>query len=221
MTVRRKQRGYLLVTVIITLFLVASIAVLLAHDSASSANTSSRELETARAEYVAQAGMQHALWRAQNNACMGDVTIPDTALGADSYSATIRGAAAGTLVTVSADQDAWIRSDDVSRNNGTTAWNHVRNEALGTEQVLTRFDLSPIAAGAQISSAVAWFHLRAGKTHPSGPITLHEITSDWTETAVTWESFSSAYGSSVIGTIPAQDTGDVWVGVNFTAQVQA
>ena len=221
MTVRRKQRGYLLVTVIITLFLVASIAVLFAHDSASSANTSNRELETARAEYVAQAGMQHALWRAQNNACMGDVTIPDTALGADSYSATITGAAAGTLVTVSANQDAWIRSDDVSRNNGTTAWNHVRNEALGTEQVLTRFDLSPIAANAQISSAVAWFHLRAGKTHPSGPIRLHEITADWTETAVTWESFSGAYGSSVIGTIPAQDTGDLWVGVNFTAQVQA
>ena len=218
---RRRQRGYLLVTVIVTLFLIASIAVLLAHDSAISANTASKELETARADYVARAGMQHALWRAQNNACLGNVTIPDTALGADSYNATITGAAAGSLITVSADQDAWIRSDDVTMNNGKTAWNHVRNETLGTEQVLTRFDVSSIAAKAQISSAVAWFHLKALKPHPEGSITIHEITADWTETGITWESFGGAYRSSVIGMIPAQDAGDVWVAVNLTAQVQA
>jgi Tfp pilus assembly protein PilX len=218
---RRRQEGYLLFTVIATLFLVATVAVLLAHDSSMSANTANRELETARVDYLARAGLQHALWRGQNSACMGNVTIPDTALGADTYNASIQGAASGTLVTVPADQDAWIRSDDVSRNNGTTTWNHVRNEVAGTEQVLTRFDLSSLAAKAQISSAVAWFHIKALKPHPEGSITIHEITADWAETAVTWESFAGAYRSSAIGMIPAQDTGDVWVAVNLTAQVQA
>jgi len=221
MRTRRRQRGYLFVTVVITLFLFASIAVLLSQDSAISANTSNRELEAARAEYVARAGLQHALWRAQNNVCMGDVTIPDTALGADTYSASITGAAAGSMVTLSVDQDAWIRSDDVSRNNGTSTWNHVRNETAGTEQVLTRFDVSSISANAQISSAVAWFHLKALKPHPEGSITIHEVTAGWTETGVTWESFAGAYRNSAIGMIPAQDTGDVWVAINLTAQVQA
>jgi len=221
MNSRRNQGGYLLVTVVVTLFMIASIAVLLSHDSAISANTSSKELESSRAEYVAAAGMQHALWRAQNNACIGDVTIPDTALGADTYNASMTGAAAGTLVTVSADQDAWIRSDDVTRNNGTTAGNHVRNEAAGTEQVLTRFDISSIAAKAQISSAIAWFHLKAGKTHPQGPINVHEITADWTETGVTWESFAGRHRGARIAMLPAQDAGDVWVAINLAGVVQS
>ena len=97
MTSRRQQRGYLLITVVVALFLLATVAVLLTHGSSIGANTASVELETARGDYVAQAAMQHALWRAENNACMGDVTIPAIALGSDSYDATITGAAAGTV----------------------------------------------------------------------------------------------------------------------------
>ena len=78
MTGRRLQRGYLLITVVVTLFLVATVAVLLTHGSAINARSSSSEMEAARSDYVAQAGMQHALWRAANNACMGNVTIPAT-----------------------------------------------------------------------------------------------------------------------------------------------
>ena len=102
---RRQQRGYLLITVVVTLFLLATIAVMLSHGSSISANSASSELEATRAEYVAQAAMQHALWRAGNNACMGDMSIPTTALGSDSYEATLTGVAAGTLYTLSADQD--------------------------------------------------------------------------------------------------------------------
>ena len=128
MTSRRQQRGYLLITVVVALFLLATVAVLLTHGSSIGANTASSELETARGDYVAQAAMQHALWRAENNACMGDVTIPAIALGSDSYDATITGAAAGTAYVLSADQDAWIRNDDPTKNNGTSASNHIRQE---------------------------------------------------------------------------------------------
>ena len=107
MSFRQRQHGYLLISVVVTLFLLATVAVMLTHGSAIGARSSSSELEAARAEYVAQAGMQHALWRIHNNACMGNVTIPATTLGSDGYTATTTGAAAGSFYSLSADQDAW------------------------------------------------------------------------------------------------------------------
>ena len=222
---RKSQRGYLLITVVVMLFLVASVAMLLNHDSAISANTASTELEAARADYVAQAGMQHALWRAQNNACMGDVSIPATTLGNDSYTATITGAAAGTAYTLAADQDAWIRNDDVTKNNGGTPDQHIRFESGNVEQALTRFDLSSLPADAQINSAIAWFYVTptgaGGGAHPEGPITVHRVTADWTETGATWENMNGNFESSKLATIPAQPVDGVWVSFNLTGQVQA
>ena len=221
----RFQRGYLLITVVVALFLLATVAVLLTHDSAISANTSSNELEAARAEYVAQAGMQHALWRTQNNTCMGDVTIPATTLGTDSYAATVTGAAAGTFYTLTVDQDAWIRNDDVTKNNGATADQHIRFESGNTEHAMTRFDLAALPAGAQINSAIASFYVSiAGATggiHPEGSLTVHRVTADWTELGATWETMGGNFESSILATIPAQDQSGVWVSINLTAQVQA
>jgi Tfp pilus assembly protein PilX len=222
---RNRQRGYLLVMVIIMLFLVASIAMLLNHDSAISANLSTGELQATRADYVAQAAMQHALWSSANNACMGDVTIPDTALGAATYSATITGAAAGTLYQVGADQDAWIRSDDVTANNGKTTDQHIRFEGGNIEYALTRFDLSTLPKDAQINSAVAWFYVTSsgpgGGAHPEGPVTVHNVTADWTETGATWESLNGRFDSSTLAIIPAQPVDGIWVSFNLTGQVQA
>jgi len=212
-----RQRGYLLITVVVMLFLVASIATLLNHDSAISANTSSTELETARAEYVAQAGMQHALWRTENNACMGDMTIPATTLGNDNYTATISGAAAGTFYTLIADQDAWIRSDQPTTNKGGDSSLHIKDSQV--EQPLYRFDLSSLPAGAQINFAVASFYVSG--EHPEGPVTVHRITSGWNEGDVTWDSISGSVDSQVLAMIPAQPDNDVRVQVNITGQVQA
>ena len=214
---RKNQGGYLLVMVIVMLFLVASIATLLNHDSAIGANTTTGELEAARADYVAEAAMQHALWRSANNACMGDVTIPDTALGADSYSATITGAAGGTLYNLSADQDAWIRSDQPTNNKGGDSSLHIKDSQV--EQPLYRFDLSSLPAGAQINFAVASFYVSS--EHPEGPVTVHRITTGWNEADATWDSISGSVDSGVLATIPAQPAKDVRVQVNITGQVQA
>ncbi len=214
---RKHQRGYLLVMVIVMLFLVASIATLLNHDSAIGANTTTGELEATRADYVAEAAMQHALWRAGNNVCMGDVTIPDTALGADSYSATITGAASGALYNLSADQDAWIRSDQPTNNKGGDSSLHIKDSQV--EQPLYRFDLSSLPAGAQINFAVASFYVSS--EHPEGPVTVHRITTGWNEADATWDSISGSVDSGVLATIPAQPAKDVRVQVNITGQVQA
>jgi len=217
----KRQRGYLLITVVVTLFLLATIATLLAYDSANNARTTNSVLEATRADYIARAGLQNALWRTQDNACMGPVTIPATSLGDDSYEAWITGPGAGTAYTLAADQDAWIRSDDVTRNNGSTTWNHTRFENGNIEQVLTRFDLAQIPAQTQVRSAIAWFHIKSAKPHPEGAITVHAVSADWAENTITWQSFSDAYMSSAIATIPAQKDGDKWVKINITAQVQA
>lgn len=222
---RNSQRGYLLITVVVTLFLIASIAMLINYDSAIDANTSSKELETARVNYVAEAAMQHAMWRTQNNACMGNVTIPDTAIGPDSYTASITGAGSSTMYSLNADQDAWIRSDDVTNNNGTNADQHIRFESGNIEQALTRFDLSSLPANAQINSATAWFYVASsgpgGGAHPEGPLTVHRVTADWSETDATWDTMNGNFDTSVLATISAQADDDVWTKINLTAQVQA
>ena len=222
---RARQRGYVLLTVIVMLVVVAVITFLVSYDSSLKASMPAREAEASRADYVAEAAMQHALWRVGNNSCMGDVTIPPTALGADSYAATVTGAAAATAYVLASDQDAWIRNDDVTKNNGGSADQHIRFESGKIEQTLTRFDLSTLPSGAQINTAVAWFYVSTGGAsggiHPEGPLTVHRVTSDWTELGATWETMGGNSESSTLATIPAQAQAGVWVSFNLTGQVQA
>ncbi|MDJ0911354.1 MAG: DNRLRE domain-containing protein [Woeseiaceae bacterium] len=221
MNSRRQQRGYLLISVVVTLFLLAAVAVLLNQGSAISANTAGSELESSRADYVAEAGMQHALWRVSNNACLGDLTIAETSLGPDRYTATVTGAASGTSFNLSADQDAWIRNDDPAKNNNG-ADGHIRFEGGNIEHALTRFDLSTLPTDAQINSAVAWFYVQdSNGQHPEGSLTVHRVAADWTETGATWETIGGAFESGALASIPPQDTAGSWVSFNLTGLVQA
>lgn len=213
--------GYVLVPVVLGLSLIALVALLLSGGTATNSSETGRRVEAARARTLAESGLEHAVWRASHGACSGDFSLASTGFEGGSYTASASGGASSTSYVLSADRDAWIRSDDVTRNNGTTATNHIRLETGNSEQILVRFDLSSVPANARVQTAIAWLHLKALKTHPEGAISVHPIEADWGETTVTWESFGGRYGASVLGTIPAQDTGDVWVAVNLTAQVQA
>ena len=215
-----KQKGYVLFTVVVMLVVVAVMTFLVSYDSSLKASMPAGEAEASRVDYVTEAAMQHALWRAGNNACMGDVTIPVTTLGPDTYKAAITGAAAGTLYTLSADQDAWIRSDNVTQNNGNSDQKISFNSGT-IEQALFRFDLMPLPADARINSATAWFHIKTTNAHPEGPIKAYRVTADWTEFGATWETIGDKVESLELATIPAQSTGGVWVQINLTAQVQA
>ncbi len=86
---RTRQQGFVLFTVVVMLFLVAATTYLVSYDSSFKSDQPERELEAASADYVAAAAMQHALWQKDNYACAGDFTIPATAFGAHSYTATI------------------------------------------------------------------------------------------------------------------------------------
>ena len=108
----KQQRGHLLVTVVVLMFLVAAIALLLGHGSAISANNANSELEVTRVDYLAQAAMNHALWRSERDACGLDLSIPATPLGPDRYAATATGGVSTKSYSLSVDQDAWISNDD-------------------------------------------------------------------------------------------------------------
>ncbi|MGB5725661.1 MAG: LamG-like jellyroll fold domain-containing protein [Thiogranum sp.] len=223
------QNGYILLPVVLLITLISVVAFLLNHESALGTGITGSNAEADRAEYIARAGMAHATWGAQNSGCAGDMgmtTVPFGQGGIGSYTATVTSPGGSTTAySLSADQDAWFRSDNPTVNNGTTADMHLRMESGQLEYALYRFDLSSLPAGSQINSASAWLYVTnsgpGGGAFPEGPLTVHRVTADWTETGATWETMNTNYDSTVIATVPAQPQDEVWVQINLTAQVQA
>jgi hypothetical protein len=215
-----KQSGYILMPVIVVITLVAAIALLMNTESALESNTAGSELEAQQAQYVAEAGMSHALWRAQQQGCGPYSDLIGQALGDDKYTTKLTtdlGSISGYSTLV--DQDSWIRSNNPSDNNAADTSLHVSSVGGNIERSLLRYDFASIPSKATILSATAWFYV--DREHPEGSVDIHRITADWTETDATWDSMGDKHDSTVLATIPAQPANDVWVSVNLTAQVQA
>ena len=219
-------RGYILLPVVLFITVIAAIAFLINNEGAINANTTAAGIEAEKVQQIAQAGLAHATWAAQASSCAGDLTLPVHPLDAGSYSATVTTPGGTTTpYSLSADQDAWFGSDIPTSNSGTNADMHLRMESGNLEYALYRFDLSTLPAGSQINSASAWLYVTSsgpgGGAFPEGPLTVHRVTTDWTETGATWDTMNTNYDSAVIATVLAQPQDDVWVQVNLTAQVQA
>ncbi len=73
--------GFVLLPIAIIIVVLACIALLINTQSAMQVNSAASQTEIAKVKYVAEAGMQHALWQAGNTSCAGDVTIATTTLG--------------------------------------------------------------------------------------------------------------------------------------------
>jgi Tfp pilus assembly protein PilX len=218
---REKQNGFMLVTVVVTLFLIAAIAVLLSHSSAMGAHTAVSELAAVRAEYVARAGMQHALWKLRQQQGCGPYTdIVALSLGEDSYTTTLTTDLGSTSsVTINVDQDTWIRSDQPTTNKAGDSKLHIRFQLGNIERPMYRYDVSSLAPNAAILSATAWFYV--SKEHAAGPVDIHLLNADWSESDATWATMGANMDSVVLATIPSQPTPGVWVALNLTPQVQA
>ncbi len=100
MKVQQFQRGYILLPVVVTITLLAAIAFLVQRESGMEVNLVAGELEAVRAQYVAEAGLRHASWVAQNSACTA-YTLPSTGFGEHSYSAAFE-PTGGSPVTITA-----------------------------------------------------------------------------------------------------------------------
>ncbi|WP_417616052.1 DNRLRE domain-containing protein [Oceanisphaera sp.] len=86
---RRHQRGYLLLPVVITLALLASVSYLLSHSSALHLASSRGEADRLEARYVAEAGLNHANWQAQFANCTNYPSLNNQPFGNHSYSTVI------------------------------------------------------------------------------------------------------------------------------------
>lgn len=84
-----QQRGFILLTVVLTLTLLAALAFMLSRQSAMNVGGVVREHQPDAARYVAQAGLSHAQWQANQANCTGYSNLTNVALGAHSYTTTI------------------------------------------------------------------------------------------------------------------------------------
>ncbi|MCP5093087.1 MAG: DNRLRE domain-containing protein, partial [Gammaproteobacteria bacterium] len=214
-----KQTGYILLSVIVVITLVAAIALLITTESVLESNTAGSELDAQQAQYVAGAGLNHALWLNRQQGCgpYGDLT--NEPLGNDKYSSSLTTDLGSTdAVTVNVDQDSWIRNDDTPKTHPSDSKLHIRFEGGTIERPVYRYDLSSIPASASILSAIAWFHVN--KEHSEGPVDIHALDADWTDANANWDLLGDKMNATILATIPAQPI-SVWVSVNLTSQVQA
>ena len=84
-----REKGYVLVTVVVIAFLVAAVALLINQESAISTNTAAGDLERDQARYVAEAGVQHALWQARQANCSNYTGLTNETFGDHSYSVVV------------------------------------------------------------------------------------------------------------------------------------
>ncbi|MDH3629517.1 MAG: DNRLRE domain-containing protein [Gammaproteobacteria bacterium] len=215
-----KQTGYILLPVIVVITVVAAIALLMNTESALESNTAGSELDAQQAQYVAEAGLNHALWLAQQQGCGPYSNLTDEPLDNDKYTSNLTtDLGSTTSYSSTVDQDTWITSNQPDDNKGSDGVLHVGFNSGDSERPLLRFDLSSIPVKAAILSATAWFYV--DQSHPEGAVDIHRITADWIETDATWNTMNANMDSAVITSIPPQPTSDVWVAVNLTSQVQA
>lgn len=217
----KKQSGYLLVSVLITLVLVTTIAIMTSNEGAFNGRLLQGQNQTRQGQYLIEAGMNHALWQTQRNECQGSFNIASSALGNNAYAVASTATGSSTHYSLSVDQDSWIGSDTPTQNRGSQ--NKLSISQLGaiSRQALYRFDISSLPVGARIQSAFASFTIDGVDVHPEGAIQVHKINLDWAEDTVTWDSFNSRYDPQPIAQILPQLTGGVVVRINITAQLQA
>ena len=215
-----REHGFVLLPVVLLITLVAVVAFMLNHESALGTGITGSHAEADRAEYIARAGMAHAQWWTNNNGCQGDGTMTTVPLGQGSYTATVdAGGSTTTAYTFTPDRDTWIKEVSPDENNGGVSLLSVKIKPGDTFRALYHYDLSSIPNDKKVLKATAWFYV--DQNDAQGSVTLHRVTTDWTETGATWNTIGSNFESGLYGTIPPQPVLGVWIPVNVTALAQA
>jgi len=112
-TLRLRQRGFLLITVVIILAVLAAIAMMLSTSANMDNALVSKHTESATLGYVAESGMEHARWQlAQNTSCTGYANLPATDFAGGSYSATISPSDSSpvTITAIGTQSDGIVRT---------------------------------------------------------------------------------------------------------------
>ena len=220
-----KQRGYILLPVVLLISLVAAAAFMLNNQSVLETGVAVSSVEVARANYVADAGMQHALWQVEQAGCGPYTDISGETFSNHSYSATVTPNTVGgslSTFTVAVTDDALIKKDEPTQNYGNDAQltTYFNFSPSTTQRTLYRFDVAAagITPGTMVVSAVARIFVLDSNTGAS--VNAHQITADWTEEAVNWDNINSHHDSSSIASIAAGSPVGEYVDFNITALVQ-
>ena len=137
------------------------------------------------------------------------------------------------MVTCNLDTETFYPTDDTSvkedkpYTNYGTSYLVVRNKygaggsPLYEDDILIKFDISDISAGAIITSATinlyyfSWLQNNAGEN----TLTLYRVTRDWDEDTVTWNTRPS-YTPSVTSSAVVPGSPGFWMEWNVTSEVQ-
>ena len=120
---------------------------------------------------------------------------------------------------VDAIADAWLEQASPASNNGTDNELELKTKPGESFRAVLKYDLSGVAANANVTQAEAWFRVR--DTDASGlPINIYAVTDNWTEGTVNWSNTGNDYDAgSLYGSFLASTEG--WVTVDITPLVQA
>jgi hypothetical protein len=121
-------------------------------------------------------------------------------------------------ITVSVDQDSWLKEAAPNDNFGTEKELPSKNKPGDNERAVLRFNLSPIPPKARIQSAIATFRVT---TPDPSPVHVFRITKAWTESGVNWGNTGTAFDATTIQGAFTPDVDDAFVTVDLTPLVQA
>jgi hypothetical protein len=93
------QRGFILLPVVLTLALIATLAFLMNRESGVGLELATGQARNAEARYVAEAGLHHASWLVQNGGCTGYSNLSGVSFGGHTYDVAVT-PAGGSPVTI-------------------------------------------------------------------------------------------------------------------------
>ena len=221
----KNQKGYLLISVVVTLFIISAVTLMMSQESLMESNQVNRELQNHELRYVTEAAIQHAEWTLQQQGCGPFADLSSTSFGNHSYSAIITPNEVDSVITtynVPVTDDAWIKSDTSTLNYGndaqlSTFFNII---PFTTQRALYRFDIenTGIPVGTPIASAVAKIFII--DPNDTAPVSAHQVTADWTESTVNWDNINTSHDLTAITSIPTGSAAGEYVSVNITPLVQ-
>lgn len=107
----------MLITVIVTLFIIASLSQLLNRESSMQVSMSASETHLTEARYVAEAGMQHALWQSNHAGCTGYPSSVTNNFGTNNYTVSVSPSSGSPVSISSTSTLATGESISLSRDN--------------------------------------------------------------------------------------------------------
>ena len=220
-------RGFILLPVMFAITLIAALAFLLGRGGPMALEQAAGESQERLAKRVAEAGMQHALWRADHAACTGyalastpfagqsysasyspssgspvDITVTATLADGTSQSLIRRNVAihqAAIAVDLDAAADSYLDENRPTKNNGGGgSLNVSTNQANKRARAVLSFGLAGIPFGARIVAASLSLNLKTSSGSPV-PIAVRRLTQSWIENQVTWNVWQAGNNWSQAG----------------------